>query len=40
VSRDASKLTVHYAGNATLMGPGMPPSTGKDAISKTLTAML
>ena len=40
VSKDASKLVAHYADNAVLMGPGMPSSSGKDAIGKTLTAMV
>jgi len=40
VSKDAEKLVAHYADNAVLMAPGMPPSSGKDAIRKTLTEML
>lgn len=39
-AKNAAKLAAHYADNAVLMSPGMPASTGKDAISKTLTAML
>ena len=40
VAKNAAKLAAHYADNAVLMSPGMPPSNGRDAISKTLTAML
>jgi uncharacterized protein (TIGR02246 family) len=40
VSKDVEKLLAHYADNAVLMGPGMPASSGKDAIRKTLTGML
>ena len=40
VSKDVEKLVGHYAGDAVLMGPGMPPSSGKDAIRKMLTEML
>lgn len=39
-SKDVGKLTSHYADDAVLMNPGMPPSAGKDAIHKTLTQML
>ncbi len=39
-ARDAEKLVAHYADNAVLMSPGMPASSGKEAIRKTLTAML
>ena len=39
-SKDAEKLASHYADSAILMSPGMPPSSGKDAIRKTLTGML
>ena len=35
-SKDAEKLVAHYADDAVLMNPGMPPSVGKDAIRKTL----
>jgi len=40
VSKDVEKLLAHYADDAVLMGPGMPSSLGKDAIRKTLQAML
>jgi uncharacterized protein (TIGR02246 family) len=40
VSKDVEKLAAHYADNAVLMAPGMPPSSGKDAIRKTLAGML
>ncbi|MBZ5619394.1 MAG: SgcJ/EcaC family oxidoreductase [Acidobacteriia bacterium] len=39
-SKDVDKLIAHYADNAVLMVPGMPASSGKDAIRKTLTEML
>jgi uncharacterized protein (TIGR02246 family) len=40
VSKDVEKLAAHYADDAVLMAPGMPPSNGKAAIRKTLTEML
>jgi uncharacterized protein (TIGR02246 family) len=40
VSKDAEKLIAHYADNAVLMAPGMPSSSGKDAIRKVLTGMV
>jgi len=39
-AKDAEKLVAHYADNAVLMSPGMPASAGKEAIRKTLTAMV
>ena len=39
-SKDAEKLVAHYADDAVLMNPGMPPSVGKDAIRKTLKEMV
>lgn len=38
--RDADLAVSHYTDDAVLMGPGMPASSGKDAIRKTLTGML
>ncbi|MGA3028018.1 MAG: DUF4440 domain-containing protein [Bryobacteraceae bacterium] len=40
VSKDAEKLVAHYAADAVLMSPGMPPSVGKDAIRRTLEEMV
>jgi len=40
VSKDAEKLVAHYADDAILMAPGMPPSSGKDAIRKTIKEMV
>lgn len=39
-SKDVDKLAAHYADNAVLMGPGMPASSGKDAIRAELKEML
>ncbi len=39
-SKDAAKVAAHYADDAVLMSPGMPASSGKDAISKTLMEMV
>jgi uncharacterized protein (TIGR02246 family) len=39
-SKDAARLIAHYADDATLMAPGMPPTHGKDAIAKVLTEMV
>jgi uncharacterized protein (TIGR02246 family) len=39
-AKDAARLIAHYADDATLMAPGMPPSHGKDAIAKVLAEML
>ena len=39
-SKDAGKMAAHYADDAVLMSPGMPPSSGKDAIRKTLDEMV
>jgi len=38
-ARDAVKVTAHYAADATLMGPGMAPSHGKETIGKVLKEM-
>ena len=40
VSKDVEKLVAHYADNAVLMAPGMPASSGKEAIRKVLTGMV
>jgi uncharacterized protein (TIGR02246 family) len=40
VSKDLEKLIAHYADNAILMAPGMPASSGKDAVRKTVTDMV
>lgn len=39
-SKDAVKLVAHYADDAVLMSPGMPASSGKDAIRKVLQEMV
>jgi len=39
-AKDTEKILAHYADNAILMAPGMPSSSGKDAIRKLLTGML
>ena len=39
-AKDAGKLTEHYADDAVLMVTGMPSSSGKEAIRKTLTEMV
>jgi len=39
-AKDVDKIVAHYAEDAVLMGPGMPSSSGKDAIRKTATGML
>lgn len=39
-SKDVEKLVRHYADNAVLMAPGMPASSGKEAIRKVLSGML
>jgi uncharacterized protein (TIGR02246 family) len=38
-SKDVEKMVAHYADDAVVMSPGMPPSSGKDAIRKMLTEM-
>jgi len=38
-SKDSDKLLAHYADDAILMAPGMPPSSGKAAIQNTLKEM-
>jgi len=40
VTKELDKVAAHYADNAVLMISGMPSSSGKDAIRKTLTEML
>jgi uncharacterized protein (TIGR02246 family) len=40
VARDVDKLVAHYAANAVLMAPGMPPSSGINEIRKTITEMM
>ena len=37
---DASKVAAHYAPDATMFIPGMPPSTGREAIQKSLQDFL
>jgi uncharacterized protein (TIGR02246 family) len=39
-SKDPDKIAAHYADDAILMGPGMPPSSGKDTIRNTLKQMV
>lgn len=39
-AKDADKLVAHYSDDAVLMNPGSPASVGKDAIRKTLGAMV
>ena len=39
-TKDAGKLAAYYTDDATLMGPGMPAATGKDAIRATLKEMV
>ena len=40
VSKDPEKLITHYAGDAILISPGMPPVSGKEAIRKILKDMV
>jgi len=40
LSKDPEKLLAHYADDAVLMAPGMPASSGRDAIRKTLKEMV
>jgi uncharacterized protein (TIGR02246 family) len=39
-SKDLEKLVAHYADNAVLMAPGMPPSSGRDQVRKTVKEMV
>ena len=39
-AKDLEKIAAHYADDATLMAPGMPSSTGKDAIHTALKEMV
>jgi ketosteroid isomerase-like protein len=39
-AKSVDKLAGHYADNAILMSPGMPPATGINAIRKLLTVMV
>ena len=39
-AKDIDKAIAHYADNAVLMTPGMPASSGKDAIRKAIAALL
>jgi uncharacterized protein (TIGR02246 family) len=39
-AKDVAKMVAHYADDATLMGPGMPVATGKDAIRATIQEMV
>lgn len=38
--KDADKAIAHYAADAVLMNPGMPASSGKEAITKTVKEMV
>jgi|SRR5579884_1114077 len=39
-SKDADKIAAHYADDATLMAPGSPPASGREAIHAALKQML
>jgi len=39
-ARDLDRLLDHYADDAVLMAPGLPPSVGKKAIRKALMGMV
>ena len=39
-SKDAAKIAAHYSGDAVLMVPGEPATTGKDAIQSSLKQMV
>jgi uncharacterized protein (TIGR02246 family) len=39
-SKDLSKIVAHYADNAVVMAPGMPSSSGRDAIRSFLQKMV
>jgi uncharacterized protein (TIGR02246 family) len=39
-SKDVDKIVAHYADDAILMNPGMPSSSGKDAIRNNLKQMV
>jgi len=39
-AKDLEKLVAHYADNAVLMATGMPSSSGRDQIRKTLKEMM
>jgi uncharacterized protein (TIGR02246 family) len=39
-SKDSEKIVSHYADDAVLMTPGMPASSGKDAIRNSLKEMV
>jgi uncharacterized protein (TIGR02246 family) len=39
-SKNVDKIVSHYAGDAVLMAPGMPATTGKDPIRTMLTQMV
>lgn len=40
LSRDPDKIVAHYADDAVLMAPGMPVSSGKNAIHNTIKTMI
>jgi uncharacterized protein (TIGR02246 family) len=40
VSKDPDKIVAHYASDAVLMAPGMPASSGAEAIRSTLKQMV
>ncbi len=40
VSKDADKIAAHYGADAVLMVPGMPPTSGRDAIHSALEQMV
>ena len=38
-AKDVGKIVAHYSDNAILMAPGMPPSSGRDAIHSMIQQM-
>lgn len=40
LSRDPDKIVAHYADDAVLMAPGIPPATGKNAILNSIKTMV
>lgn len=40
LSKDPEKLAAHYADDAVLIAPGMPATSGKDAVRKVLQGMV
>jgi uncharacterized protein (TIGR02246 family) len=39
-SKDVDKIVAHYADDAVLMGDGVPPASGKDAVRATIKIMV